>query len=190
MEFISSNITINDFLNKKEITKKEFSDALASISEYDTELHKKYMDHINQKQSERYAVLVSKTDLILSLMKNGIVNEETNVKKEFDILDYYINTNLTPEQFLEISKKQYKRNDLVLIRTFFAKNKIKNSEEKIIREAKFIINSVEITDEQKDIVINYLKQIKAPINTKIFRLALRRYLNNELILEEINRKTR
>ena len=190
-EFILTNLTITDFLKEKNISREYFDDALNSISKHNEELYNKYNDHINKKRSERYAVLISKIDSIVDMIKNGIINEETNLKKDFDILDYYINTNMTPEEFLNIAVKKYKGNDLRLIRAFFATNKTKNSEERIIRETKFIINSVEITDEQKDIVINYLKQIKAPISTKIFKMALKRHLKNELILEETtNRKIR
>lgn len=189
-EFISKDMSINVFLREKGVSKQEFYDALTSISEHAPNLYKKYNDYIDEKTSQMNDFLETKVDLIVDLIKNGIVNEETNVKKEFDILDYYMNINLSPGKFLDIAKNKYKGNDLILIRTFFSKNRTRHDEEKIIMDAKYIINSVEITNEIKEQVINYLKQINAPISTNVFKIALRRHLKNELIIEETNKKSR
>lgn len=63
---------------------------------------------------------------------------------------------------------------------------MKKNELKTIREMKYTVNSVEITDEQKAIILEYLKSINAPYNMRLFRISTKRYLNGELLLNEEN----
>lgn len=123
INFMESNISLKNYLEKNNISRSSFEKALESIKENNIELYNKYNDYINQKKSQNYAVLMSEVDNIINSIKNGVVNEETNKKRDFDILDYYISTNLKPDDFLQLVNGKYDNNDLRVIRTFFAKNK-------------------------------------------------------------------
>ena len=182
--YMDSNLYLKQYLEKTKIPKKDFDKSLESIQKNKPELYQQYEKYNKKLQSEKFAVLSNKCDIIIERMKNGVINEETNEKRDFDILDYYMYTNLTPEEFVNIIKEKCNSNDMRIIKTFFTKNKGKKDETKIIREMKYSINSVEITDEQKEKIIDYLKSINAPVNIRTFKLAVKRYLNNELINEK------
>ena len=186
-DFLSSGLLLKQFVAENNITMMDFEKALSSIKAYNVELYQKYMDYINQKRAQRYAIFMKNIDLIIDYILNGIVvNEETNEKRAFDILDYYTLSNLSPKDFIGFATEKCNNEELKIIRTFFAKNKVKNDETKIIRDMEYKIGSMEITSEQKEIIINYLRSINAPVCSRLFMLALRRYLKNELLLDEQN----
>lgn len=182
--YMISNLNKKQFLEKYNISKKDFDKALESIKNNEPELFQQYKDYNNKLQSERFAVVSNKCNIIIDQIKNGVINEETNEKRDFDILDYYMYTNLTPEEYINIIKENYNGTDIRDVKRFFAKYNSKIDETKMIREMKFIINSIEVTEEEKEMIINYLNSINAPINIKIFRLALKKYFNSELPIEK------
>lgn len=182
-EFVLSNMNLKDYLLKKSITQNDFNKALEIIKNNNGELYQKYCDYINGMKSQRFAVLVKKADLIVDCIKSGIINDENNQKREFDILDYYISSNLSPAQFIRLIEGRYNNDTLKKVKVFFAKNKCENNDFQAIKDMKYIVNSYELTEEQKNVILHYLKSINAPYNMKLFRIAVRRYLNGELFLD-------
>lgn len=185
--FLNTSISLKQFLIDRKINKHDFECYLKLLKQEDIELYNEYKNYMQNKKAKTYAIISNKAENIIDKIKNGVVNEETNEKRSFDILDYYIYTNFTPDEFIEFIKDKCSIDDLRSVRQFFAKNKNLVSSPKIvneIRKSTMIVNNVEVTDEQKDNVLRYLKSINAPISTKIFKIAMRRYLNNELNIEK------
>ena len=179
-DFINSGLTIKDYLEKYNISEGTFKKILSSIERKNLELFNKYKEYIENNNSKRYAVLVEKNRKIIELIKNGIPTDETNENRPFDILDYYEKSNISLEHFLEISKDICDATDLRIVRIFYNKNKYTKSEIPLIKKMKYSINSILLTDEDKDKIIDYLKSINAPVNILTFRIAATRYINNEL----------
>ena len=179
-EFINSKGSLKDFLNKKNITYTEFEKMIESVKQNDMELYQQYSDSIDNKKAQQYAVIMKKCDNIIYWIKNGIIDENTEKKRDYNMLDYYTYTSLTPDEFIRVVKDNHSK-DMRIIRNFFERYKGKNDETDLIRKMKYSINFVEVTDEQKEEVINYLRSINSPINIKLFKLAARKILQDELL---------
>ena len=183
-DFMSKNISLKQYLEEHNMLKSEFNKHLNIIKNNKKELYKQYEEYINNNKAVRYAVLSKKCNTIIDKIKNGVVNEETNEKREFDILDYYAYTNLTPDEFIELIINRCDVSDLRKVRTFFAKNKYTKDETANIRKMKYSINSMEISDELKEKIVCYLNNINSPVNMRTFRMALKKYFNKEIVLDE------
>lgn len=201
-QFINDNINKTAFCQKNNIDLKLFDDCVNLLNEYNKELYLKYKEKINEQQSNRYAIISENIKRIAECIKTGIV-EENNVVRDFDILDYYSMTKLSFEELEKLSKPILNNDELRCIKTFITKNKnIKPLGPKGIEEIMSQKNIIgvekddrgniiegtgrEITTEEKQQIINYLNQNSIPLNTKTYRVALRRYIDNKLFENEEN----
>lgn len=184
-EYISSGKTIQSFIDQKRITRGYFDKAVEVIDELDHDLFVKFNEYIMGKQSQKYAILVSVVSKVIDMMKNGVTVDENN-KRDFDALDYYTYSHLDSENFIKILSSFGSVEDIKVARTFFKKNQTMslNQIQSIRNTVITIKDRGVLTDEEKDIIIGYLKSINAPYSTKLFDLALSRYLKNELIPSE------
>ena len=193
---------INDFCLTNNITTTTFNQYIESIKELDTELYNKYNCYINNIHSKNFAILMSKVSNLIQLIKNGI--EENGKKREFNIVDYYKYTSLSFDELIRIVNGKINSSDYRILRTFIAKHKndkklspndihnLYNQKDMIGIEFDGNGNVIpgtgrEITKEEKEKIIKYLKSNNIPITNKTYNIIFKRWLSGELLLQEENK---
>ena len=195
--FLNPDIkTIDEFCEVMNITRKEFDIAFERLETLDNEMYLRIKDKIHNLKKQRYAILSNKVNVIVDSIVNGIKVSDDEVRP-FEILDYFIATKLEFNDFIDIYLKDnpnVSKEQLKSIKIFFAKNKL-TTKIKISTELSgstvFMINDMpyEVNDDEKRDTINYLKSNNIPLYTKIYKQALRRHVNGNLIKDEkVNNK--
>ncbi len=176
----------------------ELNSYLNIIKEYDKDLFKRYIEKIEIAKQRNYYILYSVSIKIIDGIKNGIT--ENDYTRPFDLLDYYSITNLDKRIILRFLKDKFP-NDVSYFLNFIRKypNTSILDEKKIqyicdndeyIRNqfdenGKRIVNPrTNITRDEKILILNYLKENNIPLYDTLYFIALKRYLNGNLILEE------
>jgi len=143
---------------------------------------------------------------IVKTIKEGI-NLPNGKHRDFDLLDYYKIINIPLNKLETILEKNihkqenYLENDLLLMQ-FISQNNCDCLNEKSIEKIysdKHIVGvqfdkknrpipgtGREITKEEKQNIIFYLNENKIPLNIKTYSIAMRRYLNGELLINQNN----
>lgn len=188
--------TIEEFCEIMNITKNEFYAAFECLESLDEDMYLKIKDKINNLKKQRYAILSNKVNTIVDNIINGIKVSDDEVRP-FEILDYFLATKLDFNDFIDIYLKinpKASKEQLRSIKIFFAKNKlttkIKTSTE-LSGSTVFMINDMpyEVSNDEKRDTINYLKSNNIPIYTKVYKQALRRHINGNLIEDgKVNNK--
>ena len=192
------NISFMDFLIKYNITEEIFNDYLKSVMYNNEELYKKYLD-VRDKKEQEYK---NELDNIIKEIGNRLMNgyEENGIKREFDIIDYYLITKIPLPILYSLAEKKLPNKQSVKIKDM--KNKYIDSEkynsldEKSILEEKRIVgikrdsngkmiegSGREITSKEKERILNYLKKNEISINRMTYKAALNRYLNGFLTFD-------
>ena len=168
------------------------------------------MNNIMDRKTFNNNVLVA-----LDMIKNGI--EENGIKREFDLLDY--NMLFSNKYFDEINKydngirhitniarKMLSSKDYILFKRSICKYQagvINNEriidyilEDRTEYDCKKDENGnlikgtgYTVSQEIKEKIINYLINNNIPTNIKTYKVALKRYLNNTLVMEEDKKYT-
>ena len=192
-DFIESNKTLDNYCKENNISKDKFNNQLKLIKEKNPTLYKKYIFYTNSIKE----INDNKTNKLLEELINII---KTN--KNFTILDYYLITNIDPKKLIPIAKIKLNSKDLKLFYNFINESKTKTvmseQDKKDILNGKTIIGTKfdknnnpipntgkEITKEEIEQIFNFLKRNKIPIYPRVYKIALKRYANNEL---DINNK--
>ena len=188
--------TIEEFCEIMNITKNEFYAAFECLESLDEDMYLKIKDKINNLKKQRYAILSNKVNTIVDNIINGIKVSDDEVRP-FEILDYFLATKLDFNDFIDIYLKinpKASKEQLRSIKIFFAKNKlttkIKTSTE-LSGSTVFMINDMpyEVSNDEKRDTINYLKSNNIPLYTKVYKQALRRHINGNLIEDgKVNNK--
>ena len=178
---------IDEFCDMFHISRYEFNKYLSVLEKDNNKLYLKIKDKLNNLKKQRYAVLNNKVSFIVDSIINGIKKEDDSIR-EFEILDYFLNTKLDFKDFINIYNDK-DSNTLKALKTFFAKNKLTskiNINQELSGKTIFMINNnpYEVTKEEKLKVINFLKDKEIPFYTKVYKQALKRYVNGDLILED------
>lgn len=178
---------IDEFCDMFHISRYEFNKYLSVLEKDNNKLYLKIKDKLNNLKKQRYAVLNNKVSFIVDSIINGIKKEDDSIR-EFEILDYFLNTKLDFKDFINIYNDK-DSNTLKALKTFFAKNKLTskiNINQELSGKTIFMINNnpYEVTKEEKLKVINFLKDKEIPLYTKVYKQALKRYVNGDLILED------
>ena len=195
--FLNPDIkTIDEFCEVMNITRKEFDIAFERLETLDNEMYLRIKDKIHNLKKQRYAILSNKVNAIVDSIVNGIKVSDDEVRP-FEILDYFIATKLEFNDFIDIylnDNPNVSKEKLKIIKIFLAKNKlstkIKTSTE-LSGTTVFMIddNQYEVKQEEKIDTINYLNNNNIPLYTKIYKQALRRHVNGNLIKDEkVNNK--
>lgn len=195
--FLESNCkSIKDYCDSKGIDISLFKKALGYLS--DEVMIKQIEKKKQQLSSTRFAVINSKVDKIVDYMINGVPLDD-NTTREFDYLDYKLMTKLELDEFKNlvcINGNTKGNADIVrVVSRFIGKNKNgRKTNIRSILDAKNIIGygtdkEHEITDEEKLATIEYLKQHhlvskNGVIDSKVYNLAIKRYLAGTLFTEE------
>lgn len=170
---------------------KQFDLLIELAQEYDLDTYQEYKNLIDKQQNKRYLIILEKVKQIICYLKNGIESEK-GVFRPFDIIDYYMITKLDFNALLKIinSDNNLTKEEFILLKKFIAKNKnnIKNKSNEITTilnpgSVKIIEGRI-ISQEEKELIVDFLKQNNIPSNSITFNIALKRYLNNTLPIEK------
>lgn len=192
---------IGDFCISSGVEIKRFEEYVEIIKENDEELYNKYIEQRDNIQSRRFAILVAKCKKIIELIKNGV--EENGKKRDFDLVDYYRITALNFDELLNIIKSRIDATDYRVLKTFIAKNQ--NDKEMTPFDISNLYNTKtvvgvqfdakrniipgtgrEITKEEKQSIIMYLKKNNIRLTNKTYNIIYKRWLSGDLVINELN----
>ena len=184
--------SIKDYCDSKGIKISVFKEALGYLK--DEALLRQIEEKKQRLAGTRFAVINSKVDKIVDYMMNGVPLDDYTTR-EFDYLDYKLMTKLEFDDFKKLACNNGNADIVRAVSRFIGKNK--NSRKTNIRSilnAKNIVgygteNEHEITEEEKLATIDYLKQHhlvskNGVIDSKVYNLAIKRYLAGTLFTEE------
>lgn len=192
-EFLDNeNLTFDEFLEVHNMAKETFKKYINAINMYDKELYDKYINAISSKKKENE----DNINLELKLLEEGILNgyEENGLKREFDIIDYLL---ITKIPITKIGRFNLNSVDKKVRATL---NKFKNNYKYVNKEDKRELNNImensrtfgvkfdnkgniipgsgrTITNEERDNLINYLRERDLPVNNCTYNIILKRYIN-------------
>ena len=175
-----------------EITEQNFKKYLSVLKKYDNTIYMMYETKVNQISERNYVILCKIASKIVEKIKNGVI--ENGETREFDLLDYYFETKLSPETILKILQYNHSPDEKIF-RQFANKYKYKRRIDHMVglmdenhtleiefdSEGNLISESgIKITNEEKKKVIEYLKENHIPLYDRVYYIALKRYVNNLL----------
>ena len=193
-------MTINQFCELVGITKNQYCQCIEVIKEINTPLYQKIQDKL-QKNSNTMVQDISVVS-IANQMKTGIKDKNGNIR-EFELLDYFLSTKLSYKEFYKAytNSKEKKLQTIIAIESFFKHNKLVdykdidyynmiNIDQELDGITVFMINKepYEVTREEKETVIKFLQEKEIPLYIKVYKQALKRYVNGDLILDNTNEK--
>lgn len=186
---------------------KNFEESLILVKKYNGPLYNRYKEKIEKHRQKNYIIMVNQILTIISLLKNGIV--ENDVKRPFDIVDYFRFTKLTLYNILNVAKNMEKRKIIdsksySLLGRFCRNNleaeKMKYSDIELILSEKEEFNCQKnskgypisgtgevISYEIKEKCIYYLVNNNLPINYKTCHALLNRYKLGLLDLNDVKK---
>ena len=194
--FVESDCrSIKDYCERKGIDTAVFKKALSYLN--DENMLRKIEEKKQELSSTRFAIINSKADRIVDYMIHGVPIDDKETR-EFDYLDYKIMTNLELDDFRKIVGKNASPETARVVGKFVGKHKnSRNISISSILESKTIIGygtdkEHEITEEEKLATIEYLRDNhliskNGTIDSKIYNIAIKRYLSGTLFDENIRK---
>ena len=104
---------------------------------------------------ERNPALKNTINLIIAQIHNGVIDEKTKQKREFDIFDYYTLTSMSLKEFMQAAGTF--GIEPIGIKGFFLQNDLRNishDDTDRIMKMGYIVNGIEATLEQKKLMMN------------------------------------
>ena len=181
---------------------KKFKNILSFIKLEDKELYNLYEQKALSIKQKNYRNMTSICKEIIDYINNGIL--ENGAVRSFDLLDYYHITKCDRTTILKILKETSPK-DVKIYGAFL--RRYQNS--KLLNESQVeeILNSKQtigiefdknnnpilgtgyiVTQEEKENIFNYLKENNIPLYDDVYNIALKRYLNKNLIIKTKNIK--
>lgn len=172
------------FCTDRNIDLAYFDKLLNVVEKYDYSLYEEYEMFVKEKRHKQIEDVVGNFKTIVNGITNGV--EENGKVRSYDLLDYSLATNLNFEDFQTLCREANLKGDRFRkVRAFVAKNmNVGSKKTKTVLDEKLIIGNKEISMEEKEYVLSYLKKHHVAFNEKVYMLALRRYLNGTLDVEE------
>ena len=174
---------------------------ISQIETYDSATHSLYISQIETNQKRFFFQMTNNIKRILPYIKNGIKINNA-ITRPFDILDYYLLMKLPikdTERCINYMKEKdmIANNDYRDLKCFFSQNKNQsNLDIKQVMNVKIEIDTLKdkngypiagsgrvINNDEKQKIIDYLMCNNIPLTIKIYNLALRRYAEGSLSLE-------
>lgn len=162
--------------------------------------YKNYLETINKEVIDKKMVIN-----IINLIENGI--EENGIKRDFDLIDFYNNTTIKIETILEYTKKELDQGKYKILKEFILENKdrlqSKPHEVKEIMKLNIELNCQKdkngfpiigtgelLTNEEKELLVEYLKKRKIPQNAKNYKLLIKKYKEGTISILKKEHKTK
>lgn len=184
-KYINSDFnSIKTFCIKNQISYENFKKYTEIVKKYNPELYKKFATIVKRQQAQRYMIITNMLNRIADSIINGVeIDSET--KRPFDIIDYYLITNMNFEKLLHLAKKELKDEKLRLVKKFIRKynHSVQITKTEILEERNIIMlnnKQYEVTQDDKTKVFEYLERNHIPLLGSTYNAALKRHLNNNL----------
>lgn len=175
-ELLNSEFNILEFAHHHvEYNIKDIKNAIKIVSLNEKSFFSKINNIINSRNS--FDIYYEIDNLINNILTND----------NFDVIDYYNMTKLSFKDLIEYCRFYYDEETANKVKLFSHKYKdnIYHSGTKIIEEKEFecltTLQGRVITKEEKEIIFNYLNERQIPINIMIYRVALKKYIDGNLI---------
>lgn len=191
-KFVNEYKIIDDMILNGE---KYFDESLSLVKKYNVPLYNKYKEKIEKHRQKNYIIMVNQIMTIISLLKNGII--ENDIKRPFDVIDYFQVTKLSFSNILNVAKDMERRK-IIDSKSFsflarFCRNnleaeKMKYSDIELVISEKQEFNCQKnskgypipgtgevISYEVKEKCVYYLINNNLPINYKTCHALLNRY---------------
>lgn len=146
--------------------------------------------HLDDLGSRKYKIILTNINKICDEIIHGI-NLKDGTKKEFDLLDYYLKTKLTFDEFnrLYTQSDDFSINDRRKIAQFLTKvksNTYFNINQELESKTVLLVNNEmhTVTKDEKLSTIEYLKSKNIPLYYSVYCVALRRFVNGTLVDKE------
>lgn len=191
------SLTKKEFCKKVRISVSDFDFLIEVSKKYDEELYKRYIQKISFQTNQGYLQFASQLKMVISLIKNGIVDENGNVRK-LDLLDYYLILQSDNDTIYEIGQAVLTNQEMFLLRKFVGANSKNIVSYDSIEIKKLLNEQVEINcqkdtkgfpvpgtgrivaPEEKQFILGFLINNKVPLNNKTYNIAFKRYLSGNL----------
>ena len=182
--------TIERFCEKNNLEKGSFERNVTLVAELDVDLYALYKAKTEQIKKQKYMNLVGSLNRVIEGLKNGI--EENGIARPFDLIDYFMITRISLKEILRLSQELVPSAEYRLLKRFCEQN-VNGMTENLsvisrIMSERVIINcqkdnngfpifgtGEEFSAEQKEGLINYLKEKGIPINLYTYNALFRRY---------------
>lgn len=181
-----------EFLNELGIDKEIFDFCVSTIEELNVSLYKQYEDKKQQNAKIRYMHNVITIQTLAEGINKGILPDGT----PFDMLEFLKRVPFKySENFVQTIidfMKKNNPNEYNTIMSYIYSNRLHKGsvfsplDTKSLYYTKTMVNSIEITNQDIDTIIDYLKINNIPVISKAYTLARTKYLNGEFTAETIN----
>ena len=199
--FLDNSIrSIKQFCQLVGITERTYYKCIKILEEVNNPLYLQIKEKI-EKHNKKNKEINKSTENIISIVKQiefGIIDKDDNIRP-FELLDYFLNTKLNYSEFFDIyiNSNNCSKSSLTAFKNFMVNNKISyviadNKMDKITVDQELNGTTIlmidnepyEVTREEKEEVINFLQEKEIPLYIKVYKQALRRHINGNLILED------
>ena len=199
--FLDNSIrSIKQFCQLVGITERTYYKCIKILEEVNNPLYLQIKEKI-EKHNKKNKEINKSTENIISIVKQiefGIIDKDGNIRP-FELLDYFLNTKLNYSEFFDIyiNSNNCSKSSLTAFKNFMVNNKISyviadNKMDKITVDQELNGTTIlmidnepyEVTREEKEEVINFLQEKEIPLYIKVYKQALRRHINGNLILED------
>lgn len=199
--FLDNSIrSIKQFCQLVGITERTYYKCIKILEEVNNPLYLQIKEKI-EKHNKKNKEINKSTENIISIVKQiecGVIDKDCNIRP-FELLDYFLNTKLNYSEFFDIyiNSNDCSKSSLTAFKNFMVNNKISyviadNKMDKITVDQELNGTTIlmidnepyEVTREEKEEVINFLEEKEIPLYIKVYKQALRRHINGNLILED------
>lgn len=176
--------SIKQFCENENIDSYSFKKFVWYLRDYNKCLYDKYKVYRNKLQKNRYKSLVVYTKNVLDVIENGIVLKDGTVR-DFDNLDYVLMCNMdictfkriieSNAELIKLKGTKYKN----FYNKYLKRNKLIINLDVLKREKKIIANH-EVTDEEKEEVVDFFKNNGIYLEEGLLSIALRKKVKGEI----------
>ena len=190
-----------DYLSLKEFAKKNgFSYSRTMIcfqklKQDNPSFYNEIKRHLDDLKRRKYKIILTNINKICDEIIHGI-NLKDGTKKEFDLLDYYLKTKLTFDEFSKLypQSDDFSINDRRKIAQFLTKvksNAYFNINQELESKTVLLVSNEmhTVTKDEKLSTIEYLKSKNIPLYYSVYCVALRRLVNGTLVDKEESKKS-
>ena len=172
--------------------KKKFNELFTEIKEHDKLLYLKFIEKYKAEKENTYPEVIKNVKMICNKILEGVENQNGE-KRQYNFLDYSLDTNLTLEEFVMIFKNKValKHEEVVKIftfinnitgRNFTRKYEPKKFTEESIKGFYYTVNNRTITDEEKEAILKYMNAHNFKYYEPLYIQIVKSYLYNDLDL--------
>lgn len=196
--YLLSSMSLREYLQRNNMSDLSFKTYASIVRKNDLDLFNKLSMKVKSDsllETERFKNMIK---TLVNYIESGYTLSDGTVK-EFDIIDYHIYTHYSLKELLNKAKNIIDEKDYAKLKSFSIKypftavwsdRTINNYyDTKLYFDTKMddkgnIISSRELTNENKEEILNFLMDNNVPIYQRTINVAEKRFLNNTLYTEE------